>query len=399
MDKPELIGERIRELRHYRGMPLKTLAGLAGLSVGFLSMVENGKRIIDRRAHLAAVADALQVSVPELIGQPLAPVDPVHAAALASVPAIRSALVTLSLAGEHAASRGPDELRAEVLRLTPLRKNCDYVGMGRILPDLLLDLHAAEGAGDEATQRETLRLLVQATYHCTYVLKYLGFADLAMRAADLCHAAAERLGEPAWLGLAEFTRLHSLPPDSRHLVSRLSSAAADRLQPHVDDPAVQHVYGMLHLSAAMASAIALRTADVDAHLDEASDVASRIDDGPGFADMYFGRTNVGFWRVGIAVELGDGGKAPEIARGLNPELVDSPSRQGAYYADLGRGLAQTRRHDREAVRALTHAERLAPQRIRTSSAVRETVADILRRARRDAGGRELRGLAHRCAVA
>jgi hypothetical protein len=51
------------------------------------------------------------------------------------------------------------------------------------------------------------------------------------------------------------------------------------------------------------------------------------------------------------------------------------------------------------VRVLLHAEQLAPQLIRTDVFVRETVADLLRQARRDAGGRELRGLAWRMGVA
>jgi hypothetical protein len=40
-------------------------------------------------------------------------------------------------------------------------------------------------------------------------------------------------------------------------------------------------------------------------------------------------------------------------------------------------------------------EAIAPQRIRNNVFVRETVADLLRQARRDVGGRELRGLAWR----
>jgi hypothetical protein len=44
------------------------------------------------------------------------------------------------------------------------------------------------------------------------------------------------------------------------------------------------------------------------------------------------------------------------------------------------------------MRVLLHAEQLAPQLIYHDVFVRETVADLLRQARRDAGGRELRGL-------
>jgi transcriptional regulator with XRE-family HTH domain len=397
--QPDLVGARIREIRHYRGMPIKTLAGLSGLSVGFLSMVENGRRYIERRSHLVAIAEALQVSVPELVGQPLAPVDAVHSAALASVPGIRAALVSMSFGEEHEPSRTVAALRDEVARIVQLRKDCDYANLGRALPELLLDLDAAARRGDELQQRDALALLVDATQCCCFTLKYLGFPDLAMRAAELCHGAAQRLGDPAWSGVSDFTRLHSLPPDARHIVSRLSTAAADRLQPHLGDPRVLQVYGMLHLTAALSSAVALQPIDVQSHMREAREIARRTGEGAGFAHLNFGPTNVGFWDVAITVELGEGGKVAELVPRLNPQLVDSSSRQASFFADVGRGLAHNGRRDQEAIAYLSRAEKLAPQRIRTNSAVRETVAGILRRARRGAGGRDLRALAHRCGIA
>src|SRR5882724_351667 len=54
---------------------------------------------------------------------------------------------------------------------------------------------------------------------------------------------------------------------------------------------------------------------------------------------------------------------------------------------------------REGVRALTMAEQIAPQLVRNNVFVREAVSDLVQRARRDAGGRDLRGLAYRMGVA
>jgi hypothetical protein len=51
------------------------------------------------------------------------------------------------------------------------------------------------------------------------------------------------------------------------------------------------------------------------------------------------------------------------------------------------------------VAALRTAERLAPQRVRANPFVRETVVDLMRHARRDEIGRELRGMAYRMGVA
>jgi hypothetical protein len=53
----------------------------------------------------------------------------------------------------------------------------------------------------------------------------------------------------------------------------------------------------------------------------------------------------------------------------------------------------------QGVHVLLHAEHLVPQLIRNDLLVRETVAGLLRQARRDAGGRELRGLAWRMGIA
>jgi transcriptional regulator with XRE-family HTH domain len=395
-DRP-LVGERIRTWRHYRGLPLKTLAGLAGISVGLLSEVENGKRILDRRSQLAAVAEALQVSTADLIDHPSPPLFAEHAAALATVPAIRTALVRIALHDEHRSSRDLAALRTATDELTPLRAAARYDLLGPRLPDLLRDLDAlARTAEDEADRRAALRLFVRAAYCTTYTLKYLGHRDLAMTAAEQCGRAAAELAEPSWTGLADFTRLHSLPPETKWLAGRLADDATRRLEPHLADVDAAQVYGMLHLSSAFACAVGERADDARAHVAEATAVAERTGEG-GFAQLCFGPTNIGFWRVAIAVELGEGGRVGEIARTIRPQTITSKSRQAAFWSELGRGYAQDRRDDR-AVQAIHIAERLAPQRIRASTTVRETVGNILRRARRESGGRELRSLARRIGV-
>lgn len=390
-DRP-LVGERIRTWRRYRGLPLKTLAGLAGISVGLLSEVENGKRILDRRSQLTAVAAALQVSTADLVDAPGTPLFAEHAAALACVPAIRTALVLTSLGDDRPAERDLATLRERTAELGPLRAAARYDRIGPLLPDLVRDLASLAAAGGPG-RAAALRALVQATYHTTYTLKYLGQRDLAMAAAQRCVAAAADLDEAAYTGLAAFTRLHSLPPETKMLTGRIAGDAADRLSDRLADPNAAQVYGMLHLSAAFAAAIASRPDDAGAHLAEASNTAERTGEAD-FAGLCFGPTNIGFWRVAVAVELGEGGRVDQIAAGIRPDAVRSASRRATFFADLGRGYAQDGRDER-AVHAFCVAERLAPQRIRASTTVREAVGDILRRARRVAGGRELRSLARR----
>ncbi|MGH3802875.1 MAG: helix-turn-helix domain-containing protein, partial [Pseudonocardiaceae bacterium] len=114
-----------------------------------------------------------------------------------------------------------------------------------------------------------------------------------------------------------------------------------------------------------------------------------------FAGLNFGPRNVGVWRVTLALELGEPGRVVELARDVEVAAIPSAGRQATFYGDVGRGLATIRGREAQAVEALRRAEILAPQRIRAIPFVRETVSDLMRRARRDSVGRELRGLAYR----
>ena len=56
----------LRRARRRRGLTPVVLAGMSGLSVPFLSMVENGQRTLSRRDHVNALAAALRVSPAEI---------------------------------------------------------------------------------------------------------------------------------------------------------------------------------------------------------------------------------------------------------------------------------------------------------------------------------------------
>jgi len=111
--------------------------------------------------------------------------------------------------------------------------------------------------------------------------------------------------------------------------------------------------------------------------------------------LYFGPTNVAIWQIGIEADGGDPGRAAEIARATKPAAIPAGFRQVFYYADTARALARLRSRDREAIRYLLTAERLAPQHVHTSALARETTRALLDRSIRRAGGTELRGLAER----
>lgn len=126
--------------------------------------------------------------------------------------------------------------------------------------------------------------------------------------------------------------------------------------------------------------------DAQAHLAEAGEIATRIGECNGMR-MHFGPTNVAVGRLGIGVELGEGGRAHELAtrKPLDVAALNSQDRSSALHFDLARALVQEgRNRDAEAIRHLDAADRLAPQRIRNDPIARELVLTLDRRAPRRA---------------
>ena len=113
----------------------------------------------------------------------------------------------------------------------------------------------------------------------------------------------------------------------------------------------------------------------------------------------------------VAVSRQVAGQAMEL-RATNPalaaqlalvsyRLAPTAEARGSLLSTVanGRAFCAGKKTRHKGVHVLLHAEHLAPQLIHNDLLVRETVAGLLRQARRDAGGRELRGLAWRMGVA
>jgi transcriptional regulator with XRE-family HTH domain len=398
------IGARLRILRRWRGMTQAELAGLAALSPSFVSMVEHGTRMLDRRSHIAALAGALRVSETDLTGGPHLSADRLQSDPHMAIPPLRVALQTntLTMAAVQEARPLPELRRAVCGQLEQLRRVCDYVSLGHLLPDVLDELHwHTAHAGDEDARRPALETLVEGCVIAGALSKALNYTDLAYLAALRATEAAVVLGDPVQRGKADFMWLLTLPRAGswdRSLVA--AEQAASRLEPYARDAAGQQVLGMITLTASLSAAAAQRTDRAVHWLSEAERIAGRVPDEPNRSWQSFSRTNVNVWRVAIGIERGEsGGAMLEMAGDVNLELFEArSSRRASFMADVGRGLARETRTRPEAVRWLRRAEDAAPQRIRNSAAARDTVAYLLNRARIDSGGRELRGMAARMGV-
>lgn len=387
----EHIGTRIRYWRRRRnGMTQAALAGLAGLSQSFISHVESGHKSIERRSTLVAVANALQVSVPDLLGQPGDPTDPRKAAAVAAVPAIRVALVEIEEGERRAPARGPDEMAAAVDHIDELRIQSDFAAMAGLLPGLLYDAAAYGGV-----------TLVRVAAAAPVCLRTLGYRDLSRPAAQMALSAALDAEDPAWISAARFVYSGAMPVEAAGTTRKITDRAVAELQANAADPRVRQMLGMLHLAASLASAVDGRPDDAQAHLRAAGQEARTLgdpEDGRGFYGMGFGPTNVGLWRMTVAAELGEHGRVVELAEKVHPGPLRIGDRHFYYWLDKGRALAHSGKTDARARAAFLYAERVAPQPFSLNPMAHDAVLAMVNRAKRGAVPKDLRVLALRLGI-
>jgi transcriptional regulator with XRE-family HTH domain len=393
------IGANLRRLRKGQGMSLDLLAGAAGLSKSFLSRVERGERHLERRSHLESIARALSCSIADLIGQPFPAIGRTQDLAHAAVPSLRRVLHSAAIGFVAPGDALPiEDLADRSARLWDLRRRCDYAGVARALPGLLEALFVAVDRGPDKPR--ALRLLVEVSSAAAFALRSLGYADLAWTAAAQCHAAASELGDPFAVGFADFTRAQasSLGPGYDGAL-RLAEDAADQLRPYLNGSTEdERVYGTLLLTAAWAAAATRNYGQVDTFVSEAVEIGARTGHADPAGDpwqTYFGPSNTGIWRMGIAVETGNGGQVREIAEGVDLGVIDSDSRRASYWVEMGRGLAQEAGKETEAADAFLRADAVAPQRTRSNPVVRATVGTMLDRVTQRAAGRKLSTLVSR----
>jgi hypothetical protein len=172
---------------------------------------------------------------------------------------------------------------------------------------------------------------------------------------------------------------------------------ADRLEPAIGDDLFAHqVYGMLRLSAALAFAVQGDHKSAAEQSEEAARIAVPLGDRPDAFEV-FGVANTGVWRTSLAVEAGNAETALAIADQVEVRALASGNRRAALGMERARAMVMLG-NERQAVSELRRAEKLSPAQVRNAPLIKELVGQMLDRAQRQAGGRELRGLAWRMGV-
>lgn len=399
----QTIGQRIQTRRKLSGRSIRNLADEAGISHTTWSRIERGERGADNRVILGDIARALRCSTSELIGQPAEPTTRDEAHLAGHVNSLLAALVDTDLDDEATVpviAWGALQHEAELL--DDLYQNVDFAGVAGRLAPFTRQLHAATVAATGIEERRVgLRMTVLGASRTSRLLRAVGRRAEAYLAGERAQDAAERLEDPVILANAYRTRASdAMGCGSHSRAYKLTTRGLEALAGHMDEEGAAETAGHLHLRSAMALYALHRGSEGDAHLAEAEALAARTGDTDTFG-LFFGPTNLAFWRLAIEIDSGDPHDAVHIAQTTNPAAIGSVDRQGAFYLDAARALARlgTREADTSAIRMLATAERIAPQRTRSYPFAKETLRVILERAKRSAVDSRLRGLAERIGVA
>ncbi|MEU3406404.1 helix-turn-helix transcriptional regulator [Streptomyces sp. NPDC006670] len=397
------IGERVAWYRRRRGLPQEVLAGLVGRSTDWLSKAENNRIELDRLSVITSLADALDVSLGDLLAEPTL-MEWSADSGRRTVPGLRAALMDYKqltpLLGCAPCEEPPalQDLRSHVGEVLDAYQASRYGFAARRLPLLLADAHAACRAYSGHKGEEAHALLALAYHGAASVLGKVGETEMAWIAADRGLAAAQHSGRSEVTGSLFRAVTHCLLAAGRFAAAiQLVHDAASAMRTDLDAASGEDVsvYGSLFLTGAMAAARAEDRATAQGFLAQADKAAQRLGADANHMWTAFGPTNVAIHRVAAAGEFGD----IQIAVDLGPRIDTSRmpvERRVRHGIEVARALSARNRTD-ESLAVLLEAERLGPEQVRHHYLSRELVIRWVRGAR-GRPARPVAGLARRLRV-
>ncbi|NUT36771.1 MAG: helix-turn-helix transcriptional regulator [Hamadaea sp.] len=381
------IGQRVAFYRRRRGLSQEVLAGLVGRTVEWLRKVENNRAELDRLSVIRSLANALDVALGDIIGEPNL-MDWSDDSGKETIPALRAVLRDyrhLSPMLAHAQQDEPpslDALEHDVADIWIRYQRSRYGELARRLPILIDECLTAERAYDGDQGRRANALTGYVHHVAALFLTKLGETDLAWIAASRGLTAANASGDHVVIGSLSRAAAHALTSNGEYQQAcEVGAAAAAFLQPLLgkESPDVLSVYGSLHLMCALSAARDDDRQAARTHLAEAGDSANRLGHDANHLWTAFGPTNVTIHQVCVALELGDVQRA--IALGPALDTSHMPVERRVRHAiELARAYLRRNRVD-DALAELLDAERVAADQVRYHRLSRLVVREILNRPR------------------
>ena len=387
------IGMRVWQIRDSRGKSLRAVAELAGMNHTTLWRIENGERALSSRAEVSALAEALQIAPSELTSLPIpAPGDGLTDS---TIEAVRRALMAVNHRHFHGKVLPVGTLRERVGNMLVAVSIGDQETAGSLLPGLVSDLHASIVVGRDTAELLELAVLLHTQGTIAWLRTAGASVDLREQVSTLARRLAEERDDSTALGLAVAGSVRVMMSSGAF---DLALAELNSVSVPTDSPESMQLAGMLALYRAEVAAADSRSGDVEPGLEYAGELAERTGERNAYM-LGFGPTNTEIARVSIALDLHDYDTAVGTAERIHPEQHANQSRRAAYWAYYGRALARLKPRRDDAIKALRQAELIVPHRVLRDPFVREMIAELLPRTRRNSpAGQELRGMADRAGI-
>src|SRR3954471_7282304 len=394
------IGRRVAWYRARRGLTQDVLAGMVNRTTDWLSKVENGRANLERLSVIKLLADALDVTVGDLLGEPSV-MDWAPDAGTRTVTLLREALMSYPALTPAAADGEPasiEELRRQVDDVWSAYQASRFAYATTRLPQVIANAKGAVRQLDGDDRRQAQRMLALTYHAASATLTKVGETDLAWIAADRGLTCAEESEDSMVLGSLFRSVAHALLANARYddsasVVSRATNRLDTLTLP--DTGLKWSLVGSLHLVGAMASARADNAREARSFLARARQAGQQLGHDANLAWTAFGPTHVAVHDLSVAVELGDLQTAAVIAPTIDARALPV-ERRVRHALEVAKVYAMTGRDD-EGLATVLHAERDAPEQVRYHFLARELTLHWLRRTH---GRRpELDALAQRLRVA
>lgn len=397
------IGQRVAWYRARRGLSQEVLAGLVGRTTDWLSKVENGRANLERLSVIKSLADALDVTIGDLLGEPALMDWTPASGEQRTVSLLRETLMDYSTLTGVLADRLVDpivDLEPAIADVWDAYQASRFVYVTTRLPRLIASAkQAATDADDDATKQLALRNLALAYHAASAVLSKVGEADLSWIASDRGLNAAEASGDVDVTASLLRSVAHALLTNGRYTAAAdVVSKATDRLStgaPAETTPLRWSLLGSLHLVGAMAAARADAPGEARSSMARARQAAQQLGVDANHGWTAFGPTNVAVHDLSVAVELGDVQTAVALAPRVDSRALPV-ERRVRHALEVAKVYSLVNR-DQDALDVVLSAEREAPEQVRYHYLARELVLTWMRR--RGTPRPELVGLAQRLRVA
>jgi transcriptional regulator with XRE-family HTH domain len=396
------VGERVVFYRRRKGITQEVLAGLLGRSVEWLAQFERGARELDRLSTIVAIADALSIDPVKLLPAAFTARrrelrDAVIGTAPDCVAAIKDAMFRYNgsarvLGVPDRPPVGSAELAVRISEAFVCSQTESWSRLGPLVPDLIADAWQAAHTGTGEPQDRAFGQLSLVWRVTSRMLDRIGEKDLPWIAVERTMAAAERSGD----GLLVAGAVWRLAVALRHNGYLQESievplATAGVLRPRLaQSPQHASLYGALMLKGAVGAASVGDHVAVRDYLRECDRAAQLTGDRNDFW-FAFGPTNVAIHRVWLATELGDPIDALRQAAHVDDTALpgELAERRASHLITVA-WSHYLRRHDDDALSALTAARAVAPEQLMFTHRVHDMLRQMLRRDRRRRRGlREL----------